>query len=184
MKGVLWFVLAQLFSELPSSVGLLLHRASFTALSADSASKFDLCSAKILIRPRFSGGCLSVPSKGCLTSPCSMNLLNDILLGVKSQPKLRKIHNSLSPIVAVPLLISAVSATLWTICRRWVGMSKESTKFLLDIHQGDGIYASWFFRSLTASEVAGSESATQFSASTRQEFSSRHRTLFSSHSAC
>ena len=68
-----------------------------------------------------------------------MNLSKNNGPPYSTSTRFRKLHNTLSPVVALPLLVSALSATIWTICRRWFGFSKESTKFLLQIHQGDGI---------------------------------------------
>jgi hypothetical protein len=82
------------------------------------------------------------PARNLRTLSMNLSKNNPTSTNDRARFSYRKSHNLVSPIVALPLLISALSATIWVICRRWLGMSKESTKFLLQIHQGDGIVPS------------------------------------------
>lgn len=55
-----------------------------------------------------------------------------------NSPKLtdRKIHNKLTPILFLPLAISAVTGVIYELGQDWFGLSREQANFFMAIHQG------------------------------------------------
>jgi uncharacterized iron-regulated membrane protein len=50
---------------------------------------------------------------------------------------LRKFHNKISPIIILPLLLSALSGVAYRIGRSWFGLSDQFGDLMMVIHQGE-----------------------------------------------
>eukprot|EP00931_Biecheleriopsis_adriatica_P093505 TRINITY_DN67245_c0_g1_i1.p1 TRINITY_DN67245_c0_g1~~TRINITY_DN67245_c0_g1_i1.p1 ORF type:complete len:202 (+),score=18.85 TRINITY_DN67245_c0_g1_i1:112-717(+) len=49
--------------------------------------------------------------------------------------RLRRLHNSLSVLVTIPILVSAITGAIWAIEKHWIG--KKPATWLMKWHQGD-----------------------------------------------
>ncbi|HEY9634638.1 MAG TPA: hypothetical protein V6D14_14590 [Coleofasciculaceae cyanobacterium] len=58
----------------------------------------------------------------------------------------RKVHRILSPLVFLPLVLSAVSGVIYRLGTSWFGMSSEQAELFMVIHQGE--YLGDFFESI------------------------------------
>lgn len=51
--------------------------------------------------------------------------------------QLRKFHQTVAPIVLIPLIITVITGTCYRLGRDWFGFSREQTHWLMAIHQAD-----------------------------------------------
>jgi hypothetical protein len=51
--------------------------------------------------------------------------------------QLRKFHQTVAPIVLIPLIITVFTGTCYRLGRDWFGLSKEQSHWLMAIHQAD-----------------------------------------------
>lgn len=54
----------------------------------------------------------------------------------KTKQNFRKIHQTLAPIVFLPLFVTALTGISYRLGKTWFNLPKEQTKLLLSIHQG------------------------------------------------
>jgi len=50
--------------------------------------------------------------------------------------KFRTLHRKIAPILFIPLLLSAITGLIYRLGRSWFGMSKDTGKIFMAIHQG------------------------------------------------
>jgi hypothetical protein len=51
--------------------------------------------------------------------------------------QLRKFHQTVAPIVLIPLIITVITGTCYRLGRDWFGLSREQSHWLMAIHQAD-----------------------------------------------
>lgn len=52
------------------------------------------------------------------------------------EPKFRKLHRKLAPLVFLPLALTAITGIIYSIADEWLHVEGEKTNFLLAIHTG------------------------------------------------
>jgi hypothetical protein len=49
----------------------------------------------------------------------------------------RKLHQTVAPIVLLPMFITVLTGVSYRLAKSWFGLSKEQTHFLMVIHEGE-----------------------------------------------